>query len=734
MVRPAGNYQLASTSATANIGIITPATLTASLTGTTTKVYDTLTTAALASGNYMLSGVLGSDVVTLNNPANGTYNTPNVGTNIPVNVTGLAISGASAGNYQLASTSATANIGIITPATLTASLTGTTTKVYDTLTTAALATGNYQLSGVLGSDVVTLNNPANGTYNTPNVGTNIPVNVTGLAISGASAGNYQLASTSATANIGTITPATLTASLTGTTTKVYDTLTTAALASGNYILSGVLGSDVVTLNNPASATYNTPNVGTNIPVNVTGLAISGASAGNYQLASTSATANIGTITPATLTASLTGTTTKVYDTLTTAALATGNYQLNGVLGSDVVTLNNPATGTYNNSNVGTAKNVAVSGLAINGAAAGNYQLAATNINGNIGIITPASLSIFNVIANNKVFDATTAATLNLSSATLSGVLTGDQVSVGTSGYIANFKSMAVANNIPVIVSKIVLNGSAAGNYSLIMPSGLTASIFHSSVINPIVPPGAVTPTLYQTPSGSVVSKANLLSLSGNIQVDVGPMGSAGHLIVSAMPFTIGVETAANNGTEGNIGTVSGGHVLSSLVSEPILNITTPPKVYALANQQRVTNLISTSTNFSNMIFLLLAASFIIFLTRRKTAKAFSFKVRTSLNTIIGFSYLLSKEKSDQMTAEEKEYLNEVLTGSRLISEELAKIENNNIAVPDRQTSFNFRTALNQINGYADLLRHRMTHMTPEQKKCLDEIHNGTNGILQLIMT
>ena len=47
-------------------------------------------------------------------------------------------------------------------------------KVYDTTTAATLASGNYQLSGVLGSDSVSLNNPANGNYVTANVERNCP--------------------------------------------------------------------------------------------------------------------------------------------------------------------------------------------------------------------------------------------------------------------------------------------------------------------------------------------------------------------------------------------------------------------------------------------------------------------------------------------------------------------------------------------------------------------------------
>ncbi len=96
----------------------------------------------------------------------------------------------------------------------------------------------------------------------------------------------------------TVSPATLTASLIGTTSKVYDGTTAATLASGNYSLSGVIGSDAVNLNDPTSGVYATANVGSGINVQVSGLAISGSGASNYILSNNTAAAAIGTITPA----------------------------------------------------------------------------------------------------------------------------------------------------------------------------------------------------------------------------------------------------------------------------------------------------------------------------------------------------------------------------------------------------------------------------------------------------
>ena len=73
-----------------------------------------------------------------------------------------------------------------------------------------------------------------------------------------------LASTTASATDRHITAASLTAGLTGTVSKVYDTNTTAPLAAGNYTLSTILGSDVVTVSGTA-ASYDTKNVGAGKP-------------------------------------------------------------------------------------------------------------------------------------------------------------------------------------------------------------------------------------------------------------------------------------------------------------------------------------------------------------------------------------------------------------------------------------------------------------------------------------
>ncbi len=432
-------------------------TITPSLTGTVSKTYDTNTTATLASGNYTLSGNVDSDTVTLNNPTSGTYDDKTVGTSKTVTATGISVasttnSSVTVYGYQLASTSANGNVGTITAVSLTGGLTGTVSKTYDATTTATLASGNYSLSGVLSGDTVSLNNPSSGTYDNKTVGTGKTVTVTGLSISGADSGNYTLSSTSANAAIGTVSAASLTITGASAANKVYDAGTTATVTGGS--LSGVLSGDTVTLNTgSASGTFADKNVGSGKAVTASGYAISGTDAGNYSLTQpTGLTANI---TAASLTAGLTGTVSKTYDTTTTATLASGNYTLSGVLSGDTVSLNNPSSGTYDNKTVGTGKTVTVTGLSISGTDSANYTLASTSANGAIGTVTAATLT---VTADDATRVAGTANPTFTSS--ISGLASGEGESVISGLTLSTSATAASAAGQYAIVA----SGASATNY------------------------------------------------------------------------------------------------------------------------------------------------------------------------------------------------------------------------------------------------------------------------------
>ena len=112
-----GNYTFVQAAGNAAALEINPATLVISLAGTAGKVYDGTTAAALAAGNYQLSGLVNGDTLALTG-GSASYAAANVGTGIAVSASGLALSGGAAANYVLASSTATGNIGVITPASL----------------------------------------------------------------------------------------------------------------------------------------------------------------------------------------------------------------------------------------------------------------------------------------------------------------------------------------------------------------------------------------------------------------------------------------------------------------------------------------------------------------------------------------------------------------------------------------------------------------------------------------
>lgn len=173
-----------------------------------------------------------------------------------------------------------------------------------------------------------------------------------------------------------------------------------------------------------------------------------------------------------LNASLTGNFTKTYDAATNATLAAGNYMVSGAIDGDTITLNNP-TGTYDNKNVGTGKTVTVNGLtatATNGVAAVYGYTVNGNASAAIGAITPATLTTSGAVAQDKIYDATTAATII--GETLVGVLGSDIVTVSGDGIFAD----ANAGVEKPVTGALTLSGTDAGNYILTQPTGLYANI------------------------------------------------------------------------------------------------------------------------------------------------------------------------------------------------------------------------------------------------------------------
>ncbi|EJL85290.1 hypothetical protein PMI15_01904, partial [Polaromonas sp. CF318] len=454
----AGNYTVVQpTGVTANI---TPASLTVTGVGANNKVYDTTANATL-NGTASVAALAG-DTVTLGGTGSGTFANKNVGNGKTVTVTGYTLSGADAGNYTVVQpTGVTANI---TPASVTVTGVGASNKVYDATTTATL--NGTAAVAALGGDVVTVAG-GSGTFANKNVGNGKAVTVTGYTLGGADAGNYTVVQpTGLTANI---TPASLAVTGVGANNKVYDT-TTAATLNGTAGVAA-LGADVVTVGGTGSGSFANKNVGNGKAVTVTGYTLSGADAGNYVIVQpTGVTANI---TPASLAVTGVGANNKVYDTTTIATL-NGTASV-AALGGDVVTVGG-GSGAFTNKNVGNGKTVTVTGYTLGGADAGNYVIVQpTGVTANI---TPASLAVTGIGANNKVYDTTTTATLNgTASITALGA---DVVALGGTGS-GRFADKNAGNGKAVTVTGYTLSGTDAGNYVIAQPAGVTANITQATL-------------------------------------------------------------------------------------------------------------------------------------------------------------------------------------------------------------------------------------------------------------
>jgi aspartate carbamoyltransferase regulatory subunit len=249
--------------------------------------------------------------------------------------------------------------------------------------------------------------------------------------------------------------------------KIYDGGTNATLIFSNATLATVLSGDTVTLNSAAAkGAFASKTAGTGKTVTITGLTLTGASAGNYSITAPTATANI---TARSLVITAKGVN-KIYDGTTNATVTLTDNRVAG----DSFT-NSYLSAAFAGKNVGTAISINVSGLASGGADAGNYALsnltAATSAN-----ITAAALTVSGLSASDKVYDRTTAATLNFTNATLATIFAGDAVTLNTAATRGVFASKTVGSGKTVTISGLALAGTNAGNYTLASTATTTASI------------------------------------------------------------------------------------------------------------------------------------------------------------------------------------------------------------------------------------------------------------------
>ncbi len=411
------------------------------------KSYDGGTAAAVTLSDNRLSG----DALTLAY-ASATFADKHVGNVKTISVSGLSITGGGdAGYYTLANVTASTTANI-TPADLDIYAVSDS-KTYDGTTSSG---GTPTVSGLKTGDSGT---GLAQVFDSKDVGARTLSVIGGYTLNdGNSGGNYNVATHTAG---GTITPAILTGHFTAD-NKPYDGTATAAILT-RTLTGGIVGSEVVSLSG-GSATFATAAVGTGKTVTGSGFTLTGADAGNYDLASTTLTTTAD-ITPAILTGHFTADN-KPYDGTATAAILTRTLT-GGIVGSEVVSLSG-GSATFATAAVGTGKTVTGSGFTLTGADAGNYDLASTTLT-TTADITARDLTV-TASGVNRPYDGTIGAAVTLSS----DEVPGDALTLAYTS--ASFADKNVGT-WTVSVSGISISGTNAANYHLLNTTAdTTASI------------------------------------------------------------------------------------------------------------------------------------------------------------------------------------------------------------------------------------------------------------------
>ncbi|WP_315274765.1 YDG domain-containing protein [Selenomonas sputigena] len=539
----AGNYSLDAVAQ--GTGTITRRALTFDAVAAQTKTYDGNTNADAAQFSATLGNIVAGEENSVSATAAGaTYNDKNVAGANKVSYTGVALGGTGAGNYSIADTAQ--GKGTITKRALTLGTVTAQTKIYDGTTAADAGKFSAALTNAIAGDSVAAT-ATGAAYNSKNVAAASTIGYTGVALSGADAGNYSLAATTAQ-GAGTITARELTLGTVASQSKTYDGTRAADASKFSAALNNAVAGDNVTAA-AAGATYNDHNVAAARTIDYTGVSLGGSDAGNYSLAATAAQGE-GRITPKELNLALTGGARfdKTYDGTANVAqsLTKGtNYNLNGfVTGEGAGIELSAVTGKYADKNAAADKAVTFDGLTLTGTGAGNYTLNKTALTGT-GTIAKRALTLGAVAAQTKTYDGTTAADTAKFSAGLNNVVAGDNVMAAATGATYNDKNVARANRIDY--TGIALRGADAGNYSIANTAQGAGTITHREL------------TLTAAPH-SIVQGEPLPSFTGRADgfadgEDASVFGTDGLTFESTVKNT---ETPGSYGVTGRIGGVTDG--------------------------------------------------------------------------------------------------------------------------------------------------------------------------------
>ena len=457
-------------------------------------------------------------------PAGAAIASVGAGLNLPVGSLILGGLGRTSGTWGSSSSSATYQNNTYFAGTTGFLTVSTETRSTPTISTLPTASGTITYGQTLATVVLSGGSasvPGTFAFTTPSTAPSVGSYSASITFTPTDTTSYTTVVSSLNVNVA---PKTLTPTVT-LNNKVYDG-TTAPTTIASRSLIGIVGSDDVTLGASGTvAAFSSRNVGNSTP-SVSGLSLSGSTAGNYVLSTTAVSPGASIqARPLTVTAHANS---RIYDGGTSATtlpdITSGSLQT-----GDAANF----TEAYGVKDVGTGKTLIPAGTVSDGNGGNNY--AVTFLSNASGVITARGLTVTGITAGNKPYDGNTTATLNTAGEALVGKVAGDVVTPDSTGAVGAFIDAQVGTGKTVLVSGLSISGADKDNYTLSQPS-TTANITMASSAtalgtssNPLVEGSNVTftatitaaSTATTTPTGTVEFFVNGTSLGAPINLAAG---------------------------------------------------------------------------------------------------------------------------------------------------------------------------------------------------------------------
>ena len=169
---------------------------------------------------------------------------------------------------------------------------------------------------------------------------------------------------------------------------------------------------------------------------------------------------------------------KPYDGGMDAVLTVSKASINGVVEGDSLTVDS-ATGAFGDKNAGNEKTVSISKIILGGADAANYTVGSLSQKETYASIKPKPVSVSGITAQDREYNGSTTVVLDYSGVTFAELVEGDELTVALA--TGAFVDKNAGPEKTVTVSGITLGGNDAGNYTVSLPTDVTATISRKAV-------------------------------------------------------------------------------------------------------------------------------------------------------------------------------------------------------------------------------------------------------------